>query len=219
MAARRRAVLVLSIKGLDCSPSGGVKPVGMRKWLKLGFAVALGGVACSLGSGKDAPEAQSPDPVSPSTSAAPLAPAPAAPTPPEGASASDPVAVSLLELIATPERFKGRWVRLMGFAVLEFEGNAVYLHEEDYLHSLTRNAVWLDLKGSAVAQPNGPAYAIVEGRFDPDVHGHLDLFAAGLVQVQRLSPWAGGGRPKATGNVAPAAPSSASADDSAAQLP
>ena len=172
-------------------------------------AFALCAVACSLGTAKDAPEAQGANAGSPSVPAPPPVPSPdpvpsPSRAPSEGAGSSDPVAVSLLELIATPERFKGRWVRLMGFAVLEFEGNAVYLHEEDYLHSLTRNALWLDDRDIALAQPNGPGYAIIEGQFDPDVHGHLDLFSGGLVHVQRLSPWADIPRQKGSGEPAPA---------------
>lgn len=97
----------------------------------------------------------------------------------------------MLELISVPERFKDRWVRVMGLVVIEFEGNAIYLHAEDFEHSITRNALWLDLRDAHWAQPGGPGYAIVEGQFQPNVHGHLDLFSGAISHVQRLIPWPG----------------------------
>ena len=115
----------------------------------------------------------------------------AASRPAAAGTATDPMDVSMIELIAAPERFRHRWVRLMGFAALEFEGNAVYLHQEDYDHSMTRNALWLDTRGAKRTQAGGPGYSIVEGQFEPDLHGHMDLFAGGLSPVQRLTAWPG----------------------------
>ncbi len=40
--------------------------------------------------------------------------------------------ISLINLIATPERYHGKWVRVQGVANFEFEGNALFLHKEDY---------------------------------------------------------------------------------------
>jgi hypothetical protein len=108
-----------------------------------------------------------------------------------GNTSAEPVDVSLLELISVPERFKDRWVRLMGFVVIEFEGNAIYLHAEDFEHSLTRNALWIDVRDAQLAQQGGPGYAIVEGQFQPNVRGHLELFSGAITHVQRLVPWPG----------------------------
>ena len=49
---------------------------------------------------------------------------------------------SIVELIATPEMFDGKRVRTVGFVHLEFEGNGLYLHKEDWTHSLYRNGLW-----------------------------------------------------------------------------
>jgi hypothetical protein len=100
------------------------------------------------------------------------------------------VDASLIELISSPERYRDRWVRIIGFVVLEFEGNAVYLHEEDFVHGITRNAIWLDVESSGAPQLTRPGYAIVEGRFSADAHGHMGLFSGALTRIGRISPWA-----------------------------
>jgi len=103
----------------------------------------------------------------------------------------------MLELISVPERFKDRWVRVMGFVVIEFEGNAIYLHAEDFEHSMTRNALWIDVRDAQLAHYKSPGYAIVEGQFQANVHGHLELFSGAISHVQRLIPWPGRTTPKA----------------------
>lgn len=97
----------------------------------------------------------------------------------------------MVELLAAPERFRDQHVRVIGYATLEFEGSAVYLHEEDYRQAITRNAIWLDVQPSESTRLARPGYAIVEGRYVPDRHGHMGLFSATLTQVDRLSPWPG----------------------------
>jgi hypothetical protein len=105
-----------------------------------------------------------------------------------GVSAEDPVDASLIELISSPERYRDRWVRVIGFVVLEFEGNAVYLHEEDFVHGITRNALWLRMESSGARPPTRSGYAIVEGRFASDEHGHMDLFSGALTKIGRIGP-------------------------------
>ncbi len=36
-------------------------------------------------------------------------------------------------------------VRVIGFVRIDFEGNAVYLHEEDDKYAISDNALWLSL--------------------------------------------------------------------------
>lgn len=98
---------------------------------------------------------------------------------------------SLIELIGAPERFRGRWVRVIGYVVLEFEGTAIFLHEEDYARGLVRNGLWLDVDRNGASLPPRPGYAVVEAQFDPDQHGHMALFSGGLRRIGRLEAWAG----------------------------
>jgi hypothetical protein len=51
--------------------------------------------------------------------------------------------VSIVQLIATPEKYDGKVVQVMGFLRLEFEGNAIYLHEDDYTHAIYKNGLMI----------------------------------------------------------------------------
>jgi len=116
-----------------------------------------------------------------------LSAAPATTTAPSSQSSSDQP-VSIVRLIAQPEQFRGARVQVVGFVSIDREATAVYLHKEDFLQGLTANAVWLDLEGALVNRPPKSGYAIVEGRFDPSLHGHMDLFAGGIDQIDRVTP-------------------------------
>ena len=59
--------------------------------------------------------------------------------------AAEPLDVSLVQLIANPKDYHGKIVRAIGFVRLEFEGNAIYLHQEDYKHGITKNGLWIDV--------------------------------------------------------------------------
>jgi hypothetical protein len=47
--------------------------------------------------------------------------------------------VSMVQLLATPERFHGKRVRFTGFVHLAFEGNGIYLHKEDFDHGIVHD--------------------------------------------------------------------------------
>jgi hypothetical protein len=68
---------------------------------------------------------------------------------------------SLIALIARPELYDGKVVRVIGFVRFEFEGNALYLSRLDYENAVSRNGLWIDppdgyrsFGGASKAQPN-----------------------------------------------------------------
>jgi hypothetical protein len=89
-------------------------------------------------------------------------------TPVRPSPASERIDASIIQLIATPERFDGKPVRVRGFLHLEFEGNALYLHETDFCHRITSNAIWVGVgwppKGEQAKLNN--AYVLLEGIFN-----------------------------------------------------
>lgn len=101
--------------------------------------------------------------------------------------------ISLIELIAKPEAYDGKRVRLIGYVRLEFEGNAIYLSKESYEAGISKNALWLDPpKSSPLAKKHtiwGPGYAVVEGRFDAMDHGHMGAFSGAIKDTTRFDPW------------------------------
>lgn len=104
--------------------------------------------------------------------------------PPSG----EPVATSLLQLIGSPDAFDGRRVRVIGFAHLEFEGEGLFLHREDFENLLHKNALWLDvpLKPEFIAF-NG-RYMIVEGTFISGPRGHFGNYSGMIKDVSRYDP-------------------------------
>lgn len=107
------------------------------------------------------------------------------------ASATPVKDVSIVQLIANPERYDGQDVRVIGFMRLEFEGDALYLHREDFEHSILNNGVWIDLTDSqqkSSAKFNN-SYVLVEGRFSASEKGHLELWSGSLQRISRLNPW------------------------------
>jgi hypothetical protein len=99
--------------------------------------------------------------------------------------------VSIIQLIATPEQFNGQEVRFIGFLHLEFEGDAVYLHRDDYENSILRNSVAIELSGSerhAWRKLNNH-YVVIEGRFSSVAKGHLSARSGSVQHITRLSNW------------------------------
>jgi len=84
--------------------------------------------------------------------------------------------VSMVQLIANPAAYDGRLVRFHGYVNLEFEGNAVYLHRDDYEQAIFENgfslgdvSACMKLDGTRFKQ----GYAVVVGRFSSSEHGHM----------------------------------------------
>jgi hypothetical protein len=96
--------------------------------------------------------------------------------------------VSLVQLIANPASFEGKRVRLIGYVVLESEHTAVYLHENDARHGITRNALWLDvpLGGESHRVQFNQRYVLIEGVFSAARRGHRELFSGAVEQVGRF---------------------------------
>ena len=102
---------------------------------------------------------------------------------------------SLEELIARPELYDGKRVRVIGFVNFEFEGNALYISKEDWQRSIARNGLWIDPpqrfetdSGPSKIQPN-QRYVLVEGTFNARNPGHLGMWSGAIERVTRLDPW------------------------------
>lgn len=98
-------------------------------------------------------------------------------------------AVSLIQLISNPNQYKGSYIRVCGFLRLEFEGNGLYLHCEDYEQSLTRNGLWVDVPGSTKKENVDLKYVIIEGTFDPEDKGHMGLWSGAIKDIKRVDLW------------------------------
>src|SRR5262249_1884257 len=82
--------------------------------------------------------------------------------------------VSMLQLITTPEKYDGRVIRVLGFLWLELEGNALYVHREDYENRLLFNRIGLTPPSEDYSALRGQ-YVIVEGGFNANRACHLSM--------------------------------------------
>ena len=99
--------------------------------------------------------------------------------------------VSLVELIANPANFHGKLVQVIGFCRLEFEGNALYLHREDFEHAISKNGLWLQV-GWPVPENRrtmSDKYVIVEATFSAEDRGHFGAFSGSLINITRMDRW------------------------------
>lgn len=100
--------------------------------------------------------------------------------------------VSIVQLIANPQAYDGKKVRLIGFLRLEFEGNALYLHREDFEHGILENALWIDAPHDMRKEQRdaiNTQYVICEGKFKASGHGHMGMFSGELTDITRLESW------------------------------
>jgi hypothetical protein len=93
--------------------------------------------------------------------------------------------ISIITLIANPEKYEGDTVMVAGFLNLEFEGNALYIHKEDYEHRMYKNSLWVDidrdsLKLSTINKYN-KKYVEIEGVFSQS-EGHMSS-CSGSVKI------------------------------------
>jgi hypothetical protein len=105
--------------------------------------------------------------------------------------AQEPTDVTLVRLIANPEKFDGKLIRVIGFLRLEFEGNVLYLHREDYENAILGDGIWVDVtsvitKQSATLNMN---YVLLEGVFSADERGHMGMWSGTIKQVRRAQLW------------------------------
>lgn len=100
---------------------------------------------------------------------------------------------SLIRLIATPEKYDGKTIQVIGYLHLEFEGNAIYLHKEDYEHGLSENSFWVSFSKKITKQKNimdyNDKYVIIIGTFKMDDKGHMGMFGGTLENIVRLDTW------------------------------
>ena len=103
--------------------------------------------------------------------------------------------VSMIELIANPERFDGKDVIVIGYVHLdkpplyEETSDTVYIAESDHRHHISKNGLFLNVPtDSQLRKSFQDDYAIIEGRFNKS-HGHMGLWSGTISNIQRLEKW------------------------------
>lgn len=104
-----------------------------------------------------------------------------------GASAQAPSA-SIVELIANPDSFNGKSVRIQGVINIGFENNSIYLSKEHWKHSITSCGIWMEIESKLAEERkwgNGK-YFLIEGIFHADRKGHMGLFRGTISNIKMI---------------------------------
>ena len=100
------------------------------------------------------------------------------------------ISVSLIRLIANPEKYDGQAVSVIGYLRLEFEGNMIYLHKEDFDHRVSENAVRVGIKKNERAQfkKKDLHYVLIVGTFQAAKSGTSDPNGT-IVNISKIEIW------------------------------
>jgi hypothetical protein len=103
----------------------------------------------------------------------------------------EPEILSIINLIATPEKYDGKKVRIVGYITLYFEGTALFLHKEDLDNVITKNAVWVDISRLAIdsLKKYNNHYVIIDGIFNSHMNGHMGVYSGSVKNITWLELW------------------------------
>lgn len=82
---------------------------------------------------------------------------------------------------------------MTGYLNIEFEGDAIYLHKEDYDNHLYPNSLWVNLTEQQIKEVDSlklnKQYVLLEGTFDKTGNGHMGLWSGEIKDVTRIIKW------------------------------
>ena len=100
--------------------------------------------------------------------------------------------VSIIQLIASPEKYQNKVVRVIGVGNIDFEGDSVYLSKDDWKYDIYENSFWLDVgedfQYEEAGKINGK-YVIIVGTFNMNNKGHLGLWSGSIEKITRYQLW------------------------------
>ncbi|NOT77747.1 MAG: hypothetical protein HOP07_01945 [Bacteriovoracaceae bacterium] len=97
------------------------------------------------------------------------------------------VNTDFIELLKNPEKYDGKVVEIIGFATIEFEGNALYMDSKSQKNASYEKGVWLEIAKTPfeLKKYNG-SKVLVKGIFKLSNKGHMGLWRGALEQVSKV---------------------------------
>ncbi|MGI8527151.1 MAG: hypothetical protein ACR2K5_13415 [Pseudolabrys sp.] len=101
------------------------------------------------------------------------------------------IKISMVALIAAPQKLDGKLISTAGFLRLEFEGDSIYFNREDSKNRIEKNGLWITTNEEINARRNelNDKYVLIEGVFDAHNHGHMGLWSGAITDIRRLVPY------------------------------
>jgi hypothetical protein len=120
---------------------------------------------------------------------------------PAGVEVKEVYDVSIIQLIATPKKYAHKAVRVVGFLNIGFEGDAIYLHEEDFRCGLLSNGLGIRAEPEIrrrLEKLTGQ-YVIIEGVVDARYADAVSVgpFRILITGITRADAWKVGPGPTA----------------------
>ena len=91
--------------------------------------------------------------------------------------------VSIISLIANPEKYNGKRIGISGYMSAEFEGTAIYLSREDFDNRINKNSIFLLIGKGENYQIYHKEYVSLEGTFIIG-GGHMGLYSGMIKDVE-----------------------------------
>jgi hypothetical protein len=106
----------------------------------------------------------------------------------------DLVNVSMISLLASPEKYDGVTIRTFGFIVIQLDSDAIYLHQEDYRYGLYKNSYSVDLSEAQREKFKNLnlKYVLIEGTVhtkSPDATYMCSGTIASITRLEAWGPW------------------------------
>lgn len=99
--------------------------------------------------------------------------------------------ISIINLIANPEKYHNKEVIISGYLNLQFEGTAIYIHKEDFDNGLRKNGLWVnffnEIKKEELSNAHGN-YVMIRGLFDMERKGHWGLWSGTIKDIKSVTP-------------------------------
>lgn len=101
------------------------------------------------------------------------------------------IKVSIIQLISNPEKYDGKFIDVTGFIKIEFEGTALYLHQEDYKNHIFNNSIWLNISKDKIYEFEkecSEKYGSITGTFKAELKGHFGAFSGTITNIKGIYP-------------------------------
>jgi hypothetical protein len=98
---------------------------------------------------------------------------------------------TLLQLLANPDKFDGMQVSVIGFLHLQFEGDTLWLHKEDFEQAIVGNMVSVVVTKDIEKKRKelNDRYVIIVATFDAKDKGHMSLCSGTLKDIKNCAAW------------------------------
>ncbi len=108
-----------------------------------------------------------------------------------------PLSVSLIQIIANPEKYNGKFVRIGGYLHNKFEDSGLYLSKDHADRLMGREGIWISYSNKLTLQPKteegiryfDTKWVLLEGIFQyksENGHGHMGAFSGELKNTTRI---------------------------------